>query len=188
MDIKKIYSNAEALVSDDLINSSDAVINAHLPHSAPGYVIYTAGYATIKQKSLDNKWIAVSSSGGSGSAGADGKDGVSITSVEQITTSAADGGENVIQVTLSNGATSNFTVKNGSKGSTGAKGEKGDKGDAGATGSKGDKGDTGATGAAGAKGADGKTPVKGTDYWTEADKQEIIDAVVAAIKAQETPE
>lgn len=29
----------------------------------------------------------------------------------------------------------------------------------------------------GDKGADGKTPVKGTDYWTEADKAEIIDDI-----------
>ena len=36
---------------------------------------------------------------------------------------------------------------------------------------KGDKGDTGATG------ADGKTPIKGVDYWTAADKQEIIDDI-----------
>lgn len=45
---------------------------------------------------------------------------------------------------------------------------------------KGNKGDTGAqgpSGATGAKGADGKTPVKGTDYWTAADKQEIIDDI-----------
>lgn len=35
-------------------------------------------------------------------------------------------------------------------------------------GGKGDKGDPG---------ADGKTPVKGTDYWTAADKQEIIDDI-----------
>ena len=40
---------------------------------------------------------------------------------------------------------------------------------------KGVKGDTGA------KGADGKTPVKGTDYFTEADKQEIVNAVIAAL-------
>lgn len=40
---------------------------------------------------------------------------------------------------------------------------------------KGDKGDTGATG------ADGKTPVKGVDYWTVADKQEIVDDVIAAL-------
>ena len=50
-----------------------------------------------------------------------------------------------------------------------AKGIKGD------TGAKGDKGDTGA------KGADGKTPVKGTDYFTEADKQELVNAVIAAL-------
>lgn len=30
-------------------------------------------------------------------------------------------------------------------------------------------------------GADGKTPVRGTDYWTEADKQEIINSVIAAL-------
>lgn len=31
----------------------------------------------------------------------------------------------------------------------------------------------------GAKGEDGRTPVKGVDYYTEADKQEIIDNVLA---------
>lgn len=40
---------------------------------------------------------------------------------------------------------------------------------------KGDKGDTGAPG------ADGKTPVKGTDYWTAADKQEIVSDTLAAL-------
>lgn len=41
--------------------------------------------------------------------------------------------------------------------------------------SRGDKGDTGA------KGADGKTPVKGTNYWTEADKAEIVNDTLAAL-------
>ena len=40
---------------------------------------------------------------------------------------------------------------------------------------KGDKGDTGATG------ADGYTPVKGTDYWTESDKAEIVADTLAAL-------
>lgn len=40
---------------------------------------------------------------------------------------------------------------------------------------KGDKGDTGAPG------ADGKTPVKGTDYWTAADKAEIVNDTLAAL-------
>ena len=57
-----------------------------------------------------------------------GTSGGSITKIEQTTTSDADGGENIITATLSNGESFNFTVKNGSKGSTGAKGDKGDTG------------------------------------------------------------
>lgn len=30
-------------------------------------------------------------------------------------------------------------------------------------------------------GASGKTPVKGVDYWTDADKQEIVNDVIAAL-------
>lgn len=40
---------------------------------------------------------------------------------------------------------------------------------------KGEKGDPGTPGAA------GHTPVKGTDYWTAADKQEIVNNVLAAL-------
>ena len=36
-------------------------------------------------------------------------------------------------------------------------------------------------GVTGPNGADGKTPVRGTDYWTNADKQEIINSVIAAL-------
>lgn len=49
------------------------------------------------------------------------------------------------------------------------KGEKGDKGD------KGDKGETGATG------ANGKTPVRGTDYWTPADQTAIVNDVLSKL-------
>jgi hypothetical protein len=49
------------------------------------------------------------------------------------------------------------------------------------TGAKGDKGDPGAPGASGAPGADGKTPERGVDYWTEADKAEIVADVLTAI-------
>lgn len=42
----------------------------------------------------------------------------------------------------------------------------------------GEKGDKGAPGAPGAA---GHTPVKGTDYWTAADKQEIVNNVLAAL-------
>ena len=46
-------------------------------------------------------------------------------------------------------------------------------------GPKGDKGDTGSAGAA------GRTPVKGTDYWTTADRQQMVADVLAALPAAE---
>ena len=79
----------------------------------------------------------------------------------------------------------------GPKGDTGSKGDKGDKGEkgeTGATGSQGPKGDTGPqgpqgvqgpqgqTGPAGADGedgADGYTPIKGVDYFTQADIESL---------------
>lgn len=92
--------------------------------------------------------------GDTGATGPQGPQGVSVTSVAQTTTSSADGGSNVVTVTLSDGKTSTFTVKNGSKGSQGEQGPKGDKGD---------KGDTGATGATGANGTNGKDGADGKD-------------------------
>ena len=43
---------------------------------------------------------------------------------------------------------------------------------------KGPKGDTGDTGP---RGTAGHTPVKGADYWTAADKAEIVADVLAAL-------
>lgn len=40
------------------------------------------------------------------------------------------------------------------------------------------RGDKGEQGSQGEKGTDGHTPVKGTDYWTEADKAEIVQSVI----------
>lgn len=116
------------------------------------------------------------------SAGGGGADGVSPT----VSVTDIDGGHRV-SIIDSTGEKS-FDVMDGAtgpagpKGDTGATGPKGDQGETGATGPKGDKGDTGATGPAG---ADGETPVKGTDYWTESDKQEIIDEVIAAVGTPE---
>lgn len=45
-------------------------------------------------------------------------------------------------------------------------------------GADGEKGDTGDTGPAG---ADGYTPVRGTDYWTAADQEQIVSDVLAAL-------
>ena len=72
----------------------------------------------------------------------------------------------------------------GAKGDKGDPGEQGPKGDPGAAGAKGDQGEQGPrgeTGATGAEGPAGKTPVKGTDYFTEADKQEIASAAAELV-------
>lgn len=88
--------------------------------------------ATIDSDGKPTSWQAAElPEGAKGDKGDTGAQGVGITSVKQTTTSTADSGSNVVTVTLSDGSTSTFTVKNGSKGSTGA---------------------TGATGAAGADG------------------------------------
>ena len=83
-----------------------------------------------------------------------------------------------------------------SRGATGAKGDKGEtgatgpQGPAGATGPQGDTGPQGATGPQGPAGATGPqgpqgpagaTPVKGTDYFTAADKAELVTQVIAAL-------
>lgn len=69
-------------------------------------------------------------------------------------------------------------IPRGDKGETGAKGDTGEQGPQGEQGPKGDKGDKGDTGA---DGANGKTPVKGTDYWTAADKSAMVSDVLAAL-------
>jgi hypothetical protein len=73
------------------------------------------------------------------------EDGVGIASVKQTTTSTADSGSNIITITLTDGTTSTFTVRNGAKGS---------------------KGDT---------------PILGKDYFTPAEKAEMVNSVLSAL-------
>ena len=85
---------------------------------------------------------------------------VGIRSVVQTVISNSDGGTNVITVTKTDGTSSTFTVKNGSKGSTGA---------------------------TGVAGEDGYTPVRGTDYWTADDIatiQSYVDEKAAALQSK----
>lgn len=134
--------------------------------------------ATITEEKI-TEWNSKSAQGDKGDKG---DTGVGVASVAQTTTSNADGGSNVVTVTLTDGTKFTFTVKNGSKGSQGEKGDtgetgpqgpqgpqgeqgiqgvqgiqgpKGDTGATGADGAKGDKGDKGDTGAAGANGTNG---------------------------------
>lgn len=63
----------------------------------------------------------------------------------------------------------------------GPQGPKGDKGEKGDQGIQGEKGETGEQGPQGERGADGYTPIRGTDYWTEEDKAEIVNDVLLAL-------
>lgn len=105
--------------------------------------IFSASPAASITEEKIAEWDAKSEQGEKGDKG---DTGVGVQSVVQTTTSSADGGSNVVTVTLTNGTKSTFTVKNGSKGSVGEQGPKGDKGD---------KGDTGANGTNGTNGKDG---------------------------------
>lgn len=140
-------------------------------------VAFTADYEELNNKptfkTINGESIVgegeITIAGGSGEVGPQGPQGdkgdtgVGVQSVAQTTTSNADGGSNVVTVTLTDGTKSTFTVKNGSKGSQGIQGEQGPKGDTGEQGPKGDKGDKGDTGAAGANGTNGTNGKDGAD-------------------------
>lgn len=109
-------------------------------------------------------------------------DGVSV-SVSNVTESNVDGGNNI--VTFSDGKT--MTVKNGKTGASGANGTSVTVSDVSeSTESGGNNTVTFSDGKTltvknGKNGTDGETPVRGTDYWTDADKEEIKSYVDDAI-------
>lgn len=81
----------------------------------------------------------------------EGEDGVGISSIEKTST---NGLVDTYTITLTNGDTATFTVTNGVQGGDGKPGEDGE---------------------------DGYTPQKGVDYYTEADKAEMVEAVLNAL-------
>ena len=78
------------------------------------------------------------------------------------------------------GTTLTITSASGTS-SADLKGDKGDKGDTGSQGAPGEKGEKGEPGEKGDKGDPGYTPVKGIDYYTGTDKNEMVSAVLAAL-------
>lgn len=131
--------------------------------------------------------------GGKGDTGVPGK--AATIQVGEVTTGAAGTPASVSNVGTDEAAIFDFTIPRGDKGADGADGADGitphigDNGNwylgttdtgkpsRGEAGLQGSVGPVGPQGPQGEKGADGKTPVKGTDYWTASDKQEIIDDI-----------
>ncbi len=103
----------------------------------------------------------------------DGSVGVSIKSITQGSQSASDEGVNTLEVVLTDGSSTSFIVRNGSKGEQGPTGPQGPQGEAGTD---------------GADGKDGYTPVKGTDYFTEADKTEIVNDITKKLNTDTVPD
>jgi hypothetical protein len=113
--------------------------------------ISNAATASTDVPGVSAKWVLLASKGDTGSTGSTGSTGNGIASV---TWTSSTGGSSAgianatdtYTVTYTNGATSTFSVKNGTTGATGAQGPQGIQGVTGAAGPKGDTGATGATG------------------------------------------
>ena len=114
--------------------------------------------------------------GDTGPAGANGTDG--------ITPSIGENGNWYLGTTDTGKPSRGEKGDKGDPGEQGPKGdpgEQGPKGETGAPGEQGPKGETGSTGPQGPQGPEGKTPVKGTDYFTQADKQGIASAAAGLV-------
>lgn len=114
--------------------------------------------------------------GSDGLPGLNGDDGESVTIVS-ITESTESGGTNTVEFSDGN----KLEIKNGQKGDKGDQGDIGPQGEKGETGVKGDTGATGATGATGPAGAAGYTPIKGVDYYTDAEKAEFSEYIATEL-------
>lgn len=121
--------------------------------------------------------------GSPGAAGAPGATGTTFTpsvSADGTLSWTNDGGK-------TNPASVNIKGPQGEQGPQGKPGEKGETGAAGAIGPegpqgpKGEQGPQGEPGATGPQGPAGHTPVKGTDYFTDADKSEIAQAAAEMV-------
>jgi hypothetical protein len=161
----------------------------------PG-VIYSDAYTIAVKNGFDGtveEWLASlkgdpGKDGAPGPQGADGAKGDKGDPGPQIVSVSKITGGNRLTITDVNGTKTVDVMdgKDGEKGADGKDGAKGEQGIQGEKGEKGDKGDKGNTGATGATGKDGYTPVKYTDYFTDADKAEIKEELGAELITQNT--
>lgn len=121
-----------------------------------------------------------------GTAGRDGVDGVGVTDVVQTVISDEPYGQNVVTITLSNGTSKSFVIKNGGNGPAGPRGPKGDTG---ATGPQGPQGIQGPQGPAGVTSAtvsvDGTT---GTPSATATVNDGVLALSFSGLKGETGPQ
>ncbi|UYI83564.1 MAG: collagen-like protein [Clostridiales bacterium] len=143
------------------------VADGYIQYSRDGGMTWENLIAVADLKGADGAPGKDGPAGAPGKDGADGKPGAA----------GAHGAKGADGITPHIGDNGNWYVGNTdtgkpSRGATGAKGDAGATGPAGAPGKDGEKGDPGTP---------GKTPIRGADYWTAADKQEIVNDVLAAL-------
>lgn len=143
------------------------VADGYIQYSTDGGSTWTNIIAVADLKGADGAKGDTGAAGAPGKDGTNGKDGAD----GKPGAAGADGAKGADGITPHIGDNGNcyLGATDTGKPSRGATGAKGD------TGPQGPKGDPGTPGAA------GHTPVKGTDYWTAADKQEIVNNVLAAL-------
>lgn len=145
--------------------------------------------------------------GEQGVAGTDGKDGkdfsiyktyASVASMEADKANVEEGNFVMIASSVEDEDNAKLYVKGETdfvfisdlSGATGMKGEKGDKGETGAQGIQGVQGKQGVQGIQGEKGdkgdtgEQGYTPVKGVDYFTQAEIQEFTNTIVSQVNTE----
>ena len=103
-------------------------------------------------------------------AGATGAPGAFIRSIERTAGNGTSGETDTYTITLTDGSKTTFQVYNGKDGSITFEDLTEEQRES-------LRGPEGPAGPAGPVGPAGYTPVRGTDYWTEEDKQEILDEV-----------
>ena len=176
------FGGDTALIIEKEFESIEAMHLAFETDGVPegGYVLINTGSvedpdnAKIFVKRADGYKLVTDISGATGAQGEQGPQGLAGTNgIAPLMRISTDTG--MWEVSYDVGAT---WISTGvlAQGPQGVKGEKGDAGAQGPQGVKGDKGDTGATGATGPQGPAGSNYVL-----TEADKQAIINAVLAQI-------
>ena len=89
------------------------------------------------------------------------------------------------QQKLDSGALKGDPGKDGTPGAKGEPGAKGDPGEKGADGAPGKDGAKGADGLPGKDGADGKTPVKGVDYFTAAEVEQVAQEAAGKVDSSD---